>query len=248
MGVHTLFVSDLDFSDDHLTVGGPEAEHAVRVKRVGVGDRVRLLNGTGDVLTCVVSSARKREMQVDVECRERAEKEHPAVHVMGATPKGPRLEKMIDQLAQVGAASWSALATKLGVVDPGANKLDRMVRVATEGAKQSGRAWIMDLGGKTTLERALEGDASLVVCDGSGGAYRPTGAAAVRVLVGPEGGFLPEEIEMVRQAGGQVLRLGPHAMRIETASVVGASRVLCAEQEAAAAGSGTAMGEQGDMR
>jgi len=136
---------------------------------------------------------------------------------------------MIDQVSQVGAASWTPIATKLGVVDPGASKLDRMERIAVESAKQSGRAHLMALRRKSSLEDVLASGGTIVVADGSGGPYERTGADSIVVVVGPEGGLLPEELEAARTAGARVVSLGPHAMRIETAAAVAVAVALAAE-------------------
>lgn len=228
-------------SDGTIELSGPEAEHAVKSKRMRVGDEIDALDGRGGVLRCRVEAASKRGLTLAVLGRDEEAPVRPAVHVWSATPKGPRLDKMIDMLAQVGAASWTPMDTKLGVVDPGAGKMDRMTRIVVEAAKQCGRAHLMEIGLKRSFDEALrvEESTALVVADASGGVYEPTGKASVRVLVGPEGGLLPEEIEAARGAGGggaQVVSLGPHAMRIETAAVVAAAMVMEREQAPASNG------------
>ncbi len=46
------------------------------------------------------------------------------------------------------------------------------------------------------------------------------------ILIGPEGGFVDEEVDAVRNAGGQIVRLGPTILRIETAAVALSQRLL----------------------
>jgi 16S rRNA (uracil1498-N3)-methyltransferase len=231
MARHRVFLGagvDREVSDAGVVVEGEEAEHALKSKRVRVGDEIDAFDGRGLVLRCRVEAAGKRAMTLEILSRETVEPVRPAVEVFSATPKGNRLDKMIDMLAQVGAASWTPLDTKLGVVDPGANKIDRMERISVEAAKQCGRAHVMGIGRKRSFAEALEvgEDTALIVADASGGAYNATGRARVRVLVGPEGGLLPEELDAARGAGAQVVSLGPHAMRIETAAVVGVAVVM----------------------
>src|SRR5690606_33999030 len=126
------------------------------------------------------------------------------------------------------------LAAARTVVEPRPGKLDRLSRVAGESAKQSGRAWLLRIGSSATLSEALSGtDAAsgnlVVVADHSGDPYRATGAAEIRLLIGPEGGFEPREIEEARAAGASIASFGPHAMRIETAAPVAAAIVLHVE-------------------
>lgn len=230
MARHTIVIDDRPLPTDPgtpIAIEGDEAKHAIRVKRVGEGDVVRLLDGKGTVLTTRVTEAR-RILHLVVESA--AEEPRPVVtlEMATATPKGPRLDKMIDMLGQVGASVWCPVSTKLGVVEPGSNKIDRMERICRESAKQSLRAWPMRIGGSLSFEQAIaaEGGERLVIADASGGSYQPGGPGVVRALVGPEGGWTDAELDAARGAGAQVVSLGPHVLRIETAAVVLASLIV----------------------
>lgn len=229
--MHTLFFPDLTESDESLVIEGDEARHAARVKRLAPGDTLRVLNGKGLIATCRVQDTRKR-LALEVIERAVAPRIVPQVEVWSATPKGARVEAMIDALAQVGAASWTAMSTKYGVVDPRETKLSRLDRIAAEACKQSARAWTMRIEAKADFERALVGapESAIVVADSSGSPYRATGAGRIRLLIGPEGGFTREEIAHSRDAGAQVVAFGPHTMRIEVAAPVAAAIILDAEQ------------------
>lgn len=232
--MHTLFVPDLSESDDDLVISGDEASHAAKVKRLGAGSVVRAMNGRGLIVIAEVIEAR-RVLRARVRERSLVEPARPAVHVWSATPKGPRIAEMVEGLTQVGAASWTPMQTKLGVVDPRESKLARMGRIVIEAAKQCGRAWLMGLGEKSGFTGGLEirpagdGRPALVLADAGGERYAPTGAGEVRVLIGPEGGFVADEVDAARRAGARVVNFGPHAMRIETAAVVAAAVVMHGE-------------------
>lgn len=230
---HTLYIDDRSLPTlpgESIRIEGEEAKHAIRVKRVSEGDQVRVLDGRGNVLTTRVTDAR-RALELVVEAS--AEEPRPAITIelATATPKGQRLDKMIDMLGQVGAGIWHPLATKYGVVEPGANKIDRMERICRESAKQSLRAWPMKIGGPMSFKDALStgSDTRLVIADASGGDYRPGGAGTVRALVGPEGGWTEGELGAAQNAGAQVVGLGPHVLRIETAAIVLTALIVRAE-------------------
>ncbi len=232
MAWHTIHLEGVDPAAAALQVEGEEARHALRVKRLRAGDRVRVLAGAGAVLECRVVEAR-RVLGLEVLERREVPRIAPRIEVCTATPKGARVDKMLDMLGQVGAAVWRPLETKLGVVDPGAGKLDRLRRIAVESAKQSLRAWPIEIEAPITLEDALAGagaEDAIVVADASGGVHQPTGAERIVVLVGPEGGFVEAEIAAARRAGASVVDLGPHVQRIETAAVVATALLLAAER------------------
>ncbi|MEZ6234086.1 MAG: 16S rRNA (uracil(1498)-N(3))-methyltransferase [Phycisphaerales bacterium] len=176
---------------DEVVVAGEEARHAVRVKRLEVGEGIELLDGRGMVAVARFVEARKAgagsngragrggkgewELLARVESVERRERVRPAVHVRCPAPKGERLGEMADALSQVGAASWGPLEAVRAQKEASRGRMDRLERIAREAAKQCGRAW--------TLEIA-EGVAFRAACEGAGGA----GASAVVTVLADAGG------------------------------------------------------------
>ncbi len=230
--MHVLLIPDIPTDNaDRLLVEGDEARHAIRVKRVRRGEQVVVLDGKGTLLRCLAEPA-GRDLELVIQETEHAEPVRPAVHVCSATPKGARVEQLVDSLVQVGAASWTPMLTKLGVVDPRENKLDRLQRIASEALKQARRPYAMELRPKSPLGDVISGggDAELVIAHSGGSEYRASGAPEIRVLIGPEGGFLPEEIDAAARAGAQIVTFGPHTMRIEAAGPAAVTTVLAAER------------------
>lgn len=229
--MHSIYLPNLDPEATNHVIEGEEAKHAVRVKRLGPGDPLMVLDGAGTVARARVIDTKGR-LVVEIVSRELAPRVRPAVHVYSATPKGPRVAELVEGLVQVGAAAWSPMQTKLGVVDPRDSKLARLERVALEACKQARRAWMMTIGEKASFAEALAAPvgAALVLADGSGEPYVRPGAEVIRLLVGPEGGFRGEEIDAARRAGARVASFGPHIMRIETAAPVAAAIVIAAQR------------------
>lgn len=231
---HRIFIEGLDQGlqpGARLTIEGPEAEHARRSKRLAPGARVEALDGQGRVVDAELVEAR-RSLVLEVVSVRTADRLQPRLEVWSATPKGARVDDMIDALAEVGAARWRPLATEWGVVDPRDTKLARLDRIAREASKQCGRAWTLELGDRAAMSDALTPDASLglVMADASGDWYEPKGVGNIRLLVGPEGGWTPRERTLARDAGAALCRFGAHAMRIEVAAPIAAAVILNAEQ------------------
>lgn len=218
-----------------LAIGGDEARHAMRTKRLRPGEPVELFDGAGRVALGNVEPPtdargnRERELLVRVISERVIEQETPRIEVWSATPKGARVDELVEGLSEVGAALWVPLRAARTVVEPRPAKLDRLRRIAVESAKQCGRAWILEIGRERTVAEALapEGGVRVVLADGGGGAYQPGDAApaVVRLLIGPEGGWTEQERQQAQEAGAVVARFGPHAMRIETAAVAAAAIV-----------------------
>ncbi|MBX3317823.1 MAG: 16S rRNA (uracil(1498)-N(3))-methyltransferase [Phycisphaeraceae bacterium] len=217
-----------------LSVSGDEAQHATRVKRLAQGDAIEVLNGAGQIASGIierVGTRKEHRLDLRIEGVESHPQPSPRIEVWSAAPKGTRLEEMIEGLSQTGCVLWRALICERTIVEPREGKLARLERIAVESAKQCGRAWTMRIGEPVAFGDALvapDGE-RVLVADATGVHVREVPRSAcrsVRLLVGPEGGLSPAEIGAAEAAGIEVVRLGPHIMRIETAAVVGCATLV----------------------
>lgn len=219
-----------------IRIDGEEARHAVKVKRLEPGEPIELLTGQGLVARASVVGCEKLgkkegwAIDVRVESLRRVAPASPQIDVRSAVPKGPRLEEMIDQLSQVGAASWGPVISQRAVVNPREGKLSRLSRVCEESAKQCGRAWLMQIEPAVGWQDLLGAPGPVVVADASGEPYAPMGIQRLTLAVGPEGGWTEGELDELRRSGARIARFGPHAMRVETAAVAACAIALDTEQ------------------
>lgn len=231
--------------EQSAVIGGEEAHHALRVKRLNVGDHLELLDGRGVRALGVIRETRKLgkqgwEIGVAIERVEREARARPALHVLTGVPKGERFEMLVDQLSQVGAASWAMLRSQHATVDPSEHRIDRLARIAGEASKQCGRAWLLTIEPERTFDDVLRERAAssapgaspkaCVVAHVSGGEYRATGAEEITLLIGPQGDWSERELQSARDAGVQIATFGRHVMRVETAAAAAASCILYAER------------------
>lgn len=241
MAAHVLWMAGADLSGERLVVTGEEARHALRVKRVREGEEVLCLTGAGLTARAVVERA-WRDLELRIVSRGEAPRVGPFVDVWAPAPKGPRAADMVDMLTQVGAGAWTPMRTERTEQDVSAARESRLERVAAEACKQSQRAWAMELRPAGRFDEALAGESGggapdgagvVVLADASGEAFlhAARGVPApegVRLLIGPEGGFTPGEVEAARAAGAMVASFGPHVMRVEGAAAVAAAQVIAA--------------------
>lgn len=220
-----------------VVIEGDEAHHAVRVKRLGEGAAIELIDGTGRVAAAEIRSVEKIgkkggwRLTALIDAVRTEPPIVPRVDLFTEPPKGAHLEQLIDQLSQLGAASWSPLECTLSEVDPREGKLERLARTATEASKQCGRAWWLEVGDKTPFADAIAADdARIVVCHWTGEPYEPSGHDRIRLLVGPVGDLTERELAAAREAGATIASLGPLVMRIETAAAAACAIVLDRER------------------
>ncbi len=219
-----------------LEVLGAEAHHAIRVKRLTEGEVLAVGDGQGAEGEARVAAVEKRArgewaLVLSVERRWSVPRVCPQVRVFSGVPKGPRLEALVDQLSQAGAASWAPLIAERSVVDPRPGKLERMRRVSVEAAKQCWRPWLLEIGEVCRFADALqEPESRLVIADPSGERYSPDASARITLLIGPEGGWSDRELGRAREAGAQAMSIGPHVMRVENAAPIATALILDAER------------------
>lgn len=233
--MHHLIVDRIEPDQAQMAIEGEQARHAVRVRRMDPGERLVLMDGAGTKATATVAGSDKNgpnsswRLLVKIDSVEHQPPPEPTVHVICPAPKGDLLETMIDQLSQVGAASWRPLDTERSEREPRRGKIDRLIRITHESAKQCGRPWFMDIYEGIPFVEAIRLP-NAVVADAGGlpaeevvRAMPAEPRAGIHVLVGPEGGFSAAERSLAHGAGLAVVDLGPHVLRIGTAAVVGAS-------------------------
>ncbi len=144
-------------------------------------------------------------------------------------PKGDKMEWIIQKCVELGVTALVPVQTARCVVRlderDAAKKQARWQKIADEAAGQSGRGIRPQVSAplpfRTALAR-LQTEPTLLCYEGGG---KPLGTlvspadTALSLVIGPEGGFDPAEVEAVRAAGGRIATLGPRILRCETAPI-----------------------------
>lgn len=212
----------------------PDAAHyVVRVHRLRAGDRFTAFDPAAGVeadaelvevgrrrTTCSLSSPRPASAVSDL-----------SVTLLQALGKGDKLEQVIAGATALGVTRIVAVRTERTVVTRDAlseARARRWSKAAVEAARQSGRGDVPAIVGPASFEAALAlADPGAVrLCLHPGGERTLhdglagwSGSAPLALLIGPEGGFSPGEIEVAGGAGFVAVRLGPFVLRSELAAV-----------------------------
>ncbi|HKD99827.1 MAG TPA: 16S rRNA (uracil(1498)-N(3))-methyltransferase [Planctomycetota bacterium] len=210
-----------------------EGRHALRSRRLRAGDPVELLDGAGGVGRGRVRASERGRCVVEVEAVERRARDGREVHLALSAPRGPRMDDLVDEATQLGVASIELVVFARSVAareDTSPARLDRWARIAREAAKQSGAPYVPEIAGPRALSDFLAspfaGVRLLLHPDPAAPSLARALAATsstVRLLVGPEGGLEPAEVDRATAAGERVVSLGEARLRIETAALAALS-------------------------
>jgi 16S rRNA (uracil1498-N3)-methyltransferase len=212
-----------EMTADSTTVDLPadEAQHLVRVLRLGAGDQVHVLNGRGLLRQARIFSASKTNVTLELGAAIPAAVESRVrVTLSQALLKGDKMDDVVRDAAMAGAAAIQPLVTahtEPTVVRAAARRGDRWRTIAVGSAKQSGRAVVPEIASPLSLGEALTipttARIALVEPSAATGAAldaNPDAPASATLFVGPEGGWSPDEVRAFERAGVWLVTLpGP---------------------------------------
>jgi 16S rRNA (uracil1498-N3)-methyltransferase len=221
----TLDLSSVE-PGDTVALAGDEARHAVTVARVRVGERVALGDGRGRVVAGAVTAAEGRRLELEVDHVRDEPVSAPRLTLVQALAKGDRDELAVQAATELGVdrvIPWAAARSVSRWDGPKAEKgRARWASIVREAVKQSIRARIPSVepvASTRELPARLDGERMLLLVPGAEtplSAIRPDGRD-LALVVGPEGGMDPAEIDRLREAGAEPVRLGEAVLRTSTA-------------------------------
>lgn len=223
---------------DRVLLDGPEGRHAATVRRLRPGERVEVTDGAGLVVSCLVTAvAGKDVVELEVLARRTEPASQPRIVVVQALPKGDRGELAVETMTEVGVDGIMPWAAARSVTQWRPDKRDKALgrwrSTAREAAKQARRAWlpeVTDLATTAEVAARLSLAALAVVLHEAAttslSSLKAPSSGDLLVVVGPEGGVAPEELDRFTEAGAVPALLGPTVLRTSTAGVAAAAVLL----------------------
>ena len=216
-----------------------EGAHLVRVLRLGPGGAVRVFDGEGAEFDGEISAVARSAVHVRVGSPAVSARE-PAVRLTAAPAliKGDGFDEIVRDAVMMGASAVRPVLTERTVVKTRDSMAARWQRVALAAVKQSGRAVVPRVDAPVTLDQLLATDASalrvtfvepsadILVSD----VMTMAPPASALVIVGPEGGWSPAELELFKEKAMTFARIGGRTITAERATIA-ALAVLTAAWE-----------------
>ena len=201
-----------------------QARYLTSVMRKGVGDDLLLFNGRDGEWRATIAEVSKRGCRLELVQQVRPQSTGPDIDLIVALVKRGRLETIVEKAAELGARRVRLVVTRHTNADQ--TRIARLQAIATEAAEQTGRLDVPEIVEPVKLEKLLDGwdDRRLMFCD-EGGDAKPalralSGEGPWAILIGPEGGFAPEERDALRSLPFVTpVSLGPRILRADTAAI-----------------------------
>lgn len=242
VGMETESVFPLRLSDD-------DARHA-RALRLKAGEHIAVVDAARDYFECEVVSFGEGALLARIARRLDAPDAGPRVMLVQGLAKGDKVDEVVRHATELGVAAFVPLRCERSVLKldgkRARSRTERWRAIAKSAAMQSGQPAVPEVSEPVGLEEAcamVSGATAVLVCweEAPGTASLPAALerglaecacpaedARIAVVVGPEGGLSPREVERLLSCNprASLVSLGPSILRTETAGVVAPALVL----------------------
>ncbi|PHS29108.1 MAG: 16S rRNA (uracil(1498)-N(3))-methyltransferase [Robiginitomaculum sp.] len=239
-----LFIDQPLAEDQEIKLDREASHYVVNVMRRRVGDPLRLFDGQSGEWLARLTQVGRKAVQVRTETQSRAFAMVPDLTLLFAPVKKSRSEFIVEKATELGVRTLQSVQTRRTIAKP--LRDERLALIVREAAEQTERLDLPKILASAPLKEVLQNwDAErvLIFCDEAGeDADQPWGGEHGRalpmleslqrdppgqkaaILIGPEGGFTPEERASLRAcAFVRPVTLGPRILRADTAAVAALS-------------------------
>jgi 16S rRNA (uracil1498-N3)-methyltransferase len=234
MRLRRVFVAQPLTTGGTLTLSGSAAHHLLRVLRLRTGDDLTVFNGAGGEFAARIAGIHGDRVALTLGAHTPSERESPlAITLAQGISRADRMDLVLQKATELGVARIVPLLSERSVVrlaPPQAQrKLTHWQAITVAACEQSGRNRLPQVCAPQPLAQFLAAERAADAAAHARVLLAPAAARtcaelgplhAVSVLIGPEGGLTPAEIEDAVAAGFIAVRMGPRVLRTETAALV----------------------------
>ncbi|MDR0970980.1 MAG: 16S rRNA (uracil(1498)-N(3))-methyltransferase [Bacteroidales bacterium] len=227
-----LFYCQQEVSSQLYSLDREESNHCIKVLRLKQGDFIHITDGRGTLYKCQIEDASSKNCVVKVvDTIKEFEKRDYYIHIAIAPTKNiNRLEWFLEKATEIGIDEITPIYCHNSERD--SLKTERLDKIIVSAMKQSLKAYIPKLNEltpvETLIENAKEEKKLICYCQDEDrklikDTYKPK--QSVLILIGPEGDFIPKEVNKALSCGFEKISLGKERLRTETAGVYSAMAI-----------------------
>ncbi|MDD4894250.1 MAG: RsmE family RNA methyltransferase [Candidatus Omnitrophica bacterium] len=237
--MHRLYCPAKNISGINITLDDKEqVHHAKNVLRIKIGEEVIIFDDKGSEYRSVLGELLPESIIFRIKEKSNSFVNHPEakVTIACAIPKASHMDEIVDKLTQLGVGAIIPMETERVIVK--LDKRKKMLRQARwkkiilNASQQSQRNTLPVLEPIMNIEEVLlkssNYDLKLIPTltgqrQALKGILAKNNAKNILVLIGPEGDFTDEEVNLAKKSGFLPVSLGHLVLRVETAAVSVAS-------------------------
>jgi len=239
--MHRFFVPAECIRRETVAMKGNTVHQIRDVLRLQKGDRIAVLDNSGWEYEVALVQISKELVEGRMCGKRNVAEPLIEINLYQALLKGTKFEIVLQKCTEVGVSGFVPLVCERCVARyPSERRMQRWRRIIVEAAEQSGRGRLPRLEPPIPFQQAcksLEGASLMAQVEGMVPGLRSmlrsepfttvrNGSATINLFVGPEGGFLPKEVELASRCGAIPVSLGARVLRAETAGLVAATAIL----------------------
>jgi 16S rRNA (uracil1498-N3)-methyltransferase len=221
--MHIFFEPSISGEESQFTLNADESAHACRVLRMKEGNELIVLNGKGTVLSGKIVAANPKGCLIQTIQIEQKDLPKYQVHIaIAPTKNSDRMEWLFEKATEIGITEITLLSCRNS--ERKSIREDRLEKILISAMKQSQRSFLPKLNPMIGLKEFLQKHPNglMAHCEDTEkntieNAWKPSQCP---ILIGPEGDFSPDEIDMARAHGYTPITLGENRLRTETAGLV----------------------------
>lgn len=234
-----FFVKCNQIKENKIQITGEDVNHIKNVLRKTIGDTLEVCNKDNsknylaeislidkDLIECIIKQVIENDTESNV-----------FINVFQGIPKSDKMELIIQKSVELGASRITPVAMKRCVVKLApkdeSKKIIRWQKIAEVASKQCGRNIVPEVGSITNINDICNAicdyDVVLVAyenekvnklkCELEKLKNNPNKNIKISIVIGPEGGLEPDDVEMLKSKGAKVITLGNRILRTETVAL-----------------------------
>ncbi|MBD5099970.1 MAG: 16S rRNA (uracil(1498)-N(3))-methyltransferase [Clostridiales bacterium] len=234
MEIKRFFANSEDYDGSNIRIYGEEFTHMTKVLRHKVGYKIIVNLDDGKDYNCTLSEIKsdcaiaRIDSVTDNECKAKA-----SVTLFQALPKGDKFDFIVQKCVELGVEKITPFLSKY--TNESKFNYARSQRIALEACKQCGRSRKAEIGELTDFDGLIDElkDYDVIIMPYENSKVGKIGqikglesGKKIALIIGSEGGFCEEEVQRVKNLGGEIVSLGKRILRCETASIVAVSLVM----------------------
>ncbi len=235
-----IFLSSVPPGKAEITLDEATSRYLVKVMRLTEGARFSGFDAEGVRYQLELSKANVADSTVTILSKDESQKGVPKTSITLAQglPKAAKMDLILRQGTEVGVDRFIPLVTQRSVSRPDpsqyGHKNDRWQKILVEASRQCGRGQMPQLDPVTAWESGLDlfqgFDQVLLPYEKQAPTLRTVleskpDAGKILVLIGPEGGWAPEEVKIAQEKGASPVHLPTPILRTETAGIAVVSMI-----------------------